>query len=66
MKYKLNVVGGANRCSTKPKLDLLPEFYAMKFPKKHFENVCPKLTLIDVFGTCRVVTTVSNCNSITE
>ena len=26
------------------------EFYAIKLSKKHFEDLCSKLTLIDVFG----------------
>ena len=40
-------------CSTKPRVDFistLPEFYAIKLSKKHFEDLCSKLTLIDVFG----------------
>ena len=39
-------------CSTKPRVDFiltLPEFYAIKLSKKHFD-LCSKLTLIDVFG----------------
>ena len=40
-------------CSTKPRLDFistLPDFNTRTLSKKHFEDLCSKLTLIDVFG----------------
>ena len=40
-------------CSTKPRVNFistLPELYVIKLSKKLFEDLCSKLTLIDVFG----------------
>ena len=48
-------------CSTKPRVDFistLPEFYAILHSKKRFEDLCSKLTLIDVFGH---ISCVHNC-----
>ena len=41
----------------------LPEFYAIKLSKKQFEDLCSKLTPIDVFGHMSRFQTVSNCIS---